>query len=222
MTTMEQMKKQTDDLNKQADKALVDGDTESYREIVDQIINIQNQIYDTEVKIESMFADIGTVSHGTMRTQDLIPLFLSTIHEVDPKKYNALVDVAEELDAPIGSAYLSKGCTRGIDACDDHEWWTSDNAIEFLNEDLWDQMNLIAPPYTCFGSHEGDGSDYGFWVDSEYIKEMIYEGSVKSVSDLSEIDEGYEGDVCIVNDHGNMTMGYHRNGELIKTYWAIV
>jgi len=48
-------------------------------------------------------------------------------------------------------------------------WSLREQALEeedltyFLNEDLWDLMNEIAPEGTYFGSHEGDGSLIGFW-----------------------------------------------------------
>ena len=38
------------------------------------------------------------------------------------------------------------------------------DALSYLVwEDLFDQMNSIAPEDYYFGAHEGNGSDYGFW-----------------------------------------------------------
>jgi hypothetical protein len=38
------------------------------------------------------------------------------------------------------------------------------DALSYLVwEDLFDQMNSIAPEGYYFGAHEGNGSDYGFW-----------------------------------------------------------
>lgn len=38
---------------------------------------------------------------------------------------------------------------------------------EILNEDIWNYLNSIAPKDCYFGSHPGDGSDFGFWEVEE-------------------------------------------------------
>ena len=79
----------------------------------------------------------GTISHGTMRAQDLVPAFLDALRACNPV-------LAEQLDAERPSIY-------------------SDEMPEWLNETLWDAMDKHAPEGHYFGSHPGDGSDYGIW-----------------------------------------------------------
>jgi hypothetical protein len=39
----------------------------------------------------------------------------------------------------------------------------------YLNENVFEKMNEIAPENTYFGSHPGNGSSFGFWVIDPYI-----------------------------------------------------
>ena len=85
-------------------------------------------------------------------------------------------------------------------------------------EDLFDALNEYAMPGFYFGSHPGDGADYGFWLDEDI--EHNFDGL--KVDDLSEIPTGYIGEVLHVNDHGNMTLYYNgANGRLYEI-WSIV
>lgn len=70
-----------------------------------------------------------TISHGTMRPEDLIP---------------KLLEVLEELNPEAGQEAQS----------------------QFLSE-LFDLLDQEAPEGFYFGSHPGDGSDYGFWQMEE-------------------------------------------------------
>ena len=94
----------------------------------------------------------GTVIHGTMRAQDLIPAFLDTLAEVCPESYEGYMCTA----FPPVPAYVQ-------DEGDDSEWWDSEDAL-WLLESLFDQLNEAAPEGYYFGAHPGDGSDYGFWA----------------------------------------------------------
>lgn len=99
-------------------------------------------------------ASPGSVSWGTMRTQDLIPKFL---------------DVLRQLDSPYYEAFVSSPFPRiPEDAWDDenHSWWESEEA-HYLLDELFDALDAHAPDGHYFGSHPGDGCDYGFWEVEE-------------------------------------------------------
>lgn len=94
----------------------------------------------------------GSVSHGTMRPEDLIPCFISILREFGSKHIQRKLDLIEE----------SMGCPGYFDG---------DGASIDLNESLFEWMNDIAPEGYYFGSHPGDGSDYGYWPDTEGVQD---------------------------------------------------
>ena len=91
----------------------------------------------------------GSIIHGTMRPQDLIPAFMDVVRDYAPAVYEQLT-VCNAIPA-----YAAED--------EDSEWWNSDSA-SYLIEQLWDTLNDHAPEGHYFGSHPGDGSDYGFWL----------------------------------------------------------
>ena len=108
----------------------------------------------------------GTVSHGTLRVQDLLPAFLDTLNQLDPSTYSSMI---LELDSeyrrsatPVGIACYGGGYCKGLDLCDDDPWWESERAFELLTE-VFDALDDRAGEGRFFGSHPGDGSDFGFW-----------------------------------------------------------
>jgi hypothetical protein len=93
----------------------------------------------------------GTVIHGTLRPQDLIPGFLDALRNVAPDAYAQLVVMPF---GPIPAHVTDEG--------DSSPWWDSEDATALL-ESLFDTLDEHAPDGYYFGAHPGDGSDFGFW-----------------------------------------------------------
>jgi hypothetical protein len=91
---------------------------------------------------------LGSVSHGTMRAEDLIPAFLSEIRSIEQA---------------AGAALLSQ--TSGLAA--ELIEYDTEQADEILQE-LADALDQAAPFGYVFGAHPGDGSDFGFWIAEDW------------------------------------------------------
>ena len=88
-------------------------------------------------------ATIGTISHGTMRPEDLIPVFARELEWLSAnQRTNEETALIADADA----------LTR----------FNTNKAHDIL-EYLFDALDQHAPSNCYFGAHEGDGSDYGFW-----------------------------------------------------------
>lgn len=150
------------------------------------------------------YASIGSISSGTMRAEDLIPEFAWNLdyylkrqpRSFPRKEHRALIREANK-----------------ITDFDSEE-------SGYVLEELFDALNEYAPPYFYFGAHEGDGSDYGFWLNPHSFNEKDWEGL--KVEDTSEVPKGYRGEVLHVNDHGNMTLYYCNARGKLKEIWGIV
>jgi len=148
---------------------------------------------------------LGTVIHGTLRTEDLVPAFLEELKMLDPDR---------------ADSYFERIPAEALED-EDHIWWQTGEAL-WMVEELFDVLNEYAPPFTYFGALEGDGSDFGFWIDRFSLEEAIENGEILRVSELpNSVPEGYEY-VAVITDHGNVTL-YHRSedGELHEV-WSVV
>lgn len=138
---------------------------------------------------------IGSVSHATMRNEDLIPAFTSELRWLGHRS-KELTRIERAMGAP--------GYFETENAYNDLEW-------------LFDALDSHALPYMCFGAHPGNGSDYGFWISDS----IDYDFEGLRVDDTAEVPEDYTGEVLHVNDHGNMTLYTAKRGKLTEV-WAVV
>lgn len=135
-------------------------------------------------------ARIGSISHGTLRTPDLVNAF------------------AWELDylgaRPLLTAKAFAWIEEGSEIGDGDEW---DERGAYILQELFEALEEQAPPYCYFGALEGDGSDFGFWPCLEQIEELPRVQDSDEAKALGE-------DAAFVNDHGNVTV-YGGDGSTI-------
>jgi len=161
------------------------------------------------------YADFGSISHGTLKPEDLIPSFLEAL--------DSLKEAESLSNTPNVERY-----SRIDDALSDIEqrmkhdtYYEAEDAMFDLNETLIDLLNEYAPPFAYFGSHEGDGSDFGYWLSTDAIEDAVQDGTLVKVEagvhwpdfhpDIEYVLE--------VNDHGNAAL-FDANSRL--ELWAIV
>jgi len=86
-----------------------------------------------------------SVSHGTLREDDLIAAFGKFIIEAAGAGL-------------IGNEYVLRITGDLINIITEPE-----EKIEILNNNIFDLMDEISPDGCYFGAHPGDGSDFGWW-----------------------------------------------------------
>jgi len=163
---------------------------------------------------------LGTVSEGTLRNEDLLEAFsgeLDAIRTDSRAHYNLVFDAQNRWYRDDGS--------------DDRE----DDIPDLINE-LIDAINEYRLPYTYFGTNDGDGADFGWWIDFDSLTESVRESEsitqdLRSSDRLSDEESwiqecdcqendciGKHGFIVHVNDHGNVTILDHNR----KDVWAVV
>lgn len=151
-------------------------------------------------------AKFGTISHGTMRIEDLISAFANELEYLagDEAGFDVLISRANALlRDEDGNYYLDEN-----------------DAQEVLNY-LFDALNSLAPSYAYFGSHPGDGADYGFWLSDNLAEDFdgwIIDDSQKGAG---EPPANYCGEILHINDHGNTSLLVQQDGKR-EIIWALV
>lgn len=136
-----------------------------------------------------------TLSEATMLSEDLIPSFIDFLESV--AEDCEIIEDVESLKEEVDKLELEENTGYGTYYKDQEE------ASWLLNEQIWDLLNDIAPDFTCFGSHPGDGACYGFWTEEESLKEaiLIRLGDLTDESDLDEIQNTINWASDLLNAH---------------------
>lgn len=112
------------------------------------------------------FTDRGSVSTGTLKATDLVPVFTDLAMIADPES------VTNYYANRVSLAFWSKhhAGPEGTDKLLARQWATSPKGQEMLDEAVeWliDKINYFCPVNVYFGAHPGDGADFGFWEVDE-------------------------------------------------------
>lgn len=142
------------------------------------------------------YPSIGSISHGTLRTEDLLSAFADALE--DCVQHNAEMWCSDEGRATRDEMLTAVAEARELDP-------ESKEAGEML-ADLEVLLDQFAPPYTYFGVHEYDGADFGFWPTRSSIEEDRHCGELASGDELPCACCADTDLFLVVNERGNMTM----------------
>jgi len=137
-------------------------------EIVERLLESGRYVADDE---------IGTVSHGTARPFDLLERFAETLDALLDRRRIARTDTPDE--TVLADARFVAQCETLLAECDALLALGDGEAFEIVAhaegvpdilDALFDALDRFALPGFYFGSHPGDGSDFGFWADDEIVE----------------------------------------------------
>jgi hypothetical protein len=164
------------------------------------------------------YASFGSVSSGTLRTSDLLDAFASELRTLVSANYANL---------PPNDAYYEEGARllavlaeadAWLDAYDDDSDSDEESGSALVDEMIDCLSSYFAPPYGYFGTLEGDGADFGFWLSDGALDD--FDGL--RVSDTSEVPADYSGEVLHINDHGNASLYVADGKGRLTEIWSVV
>lgn len=159
-----------------------------------------------------IYADIGEVSQGTLRDEDLINSFVWEL-----RRYARRLQMTREQRTRLTA--LLHECARRDGNLDRNSTYRGKlggtRPDEDILADLFDALDELAPPHSYFGALEGDGACFGFWpiVDDDELPRIAAGDSVTD----------YRGqEIYIITDHGNVDCGYVDRRGTFCAFWSVV
>lgn len=108
----------------------------------------------------------GSISHGTMRPEDLIPTFADTVLRLIREHKEQIL--AHTLGVSIVNLEAMTEIAKDVQKRYEAPGYYDTDVVQDDMEGLMGILDVLAPPDHYFGTHPGDGSDYGFWrLESE-------------------------------------------------------
>lgn len=135
------------------------------------------------------YPGMGTIIHATLRDEDLIPAFIE-----------AITPHLKQLD--VGMSIAIKDLIarwNKLETEESIEAYCETEESSFDIEELANALDSIAPPFIYFGSHPGDGADFGYWISDDAIEMGKQDRELTITEDLTKY-------TLQVNDHGNMEL----------------
>lgn len=152
-----------------------------------------------------MYLRLGSISHGTLKTEDLLSALLDAADGV----------VLTRLDR--GRINRARFERDAFDAASDD---VKESAMDDLNEtyeDVLDLLQCYVPPFTYLGMHPGDGSDLGVWTAIDHTDD----DDLPRGDELPKVTLDSPNFFLVINDHGNATLYYRARTRWVEL-WAVV
>jgi hypothetical protein len=161
------------------------------------------------------YPEVGSISHGTLLLEDLIPEGMYTLERFAPKAARRIRREYSDVFAVLD--------TFG-------EWdrfgEETQEAAGWAWEAICDRLDDCAAPYMYFGATEGDFSDFGFWPCLDSLQEDVRSGEVIDWQKTKEAHCYRAGTLAVdINDHGNVSLlevRYHNGKREWRNVWGIV
>ena len=113
-------------------------------------------------------AELGSVSSETMRPEDLIPCFIDVLDDLKEDLAQSVTTTttttAEDAMAVLVRVGQIDDFLGRVEQNQQAEDYYESEGCQFDLEELFEALGEFAPEDCCFGSHPGDGADYGFWA----------------------------------------------------------
>lgn len=124
----------------------------------------------------------GTISHGTLKIDDLLCKFATTLALHNQSEHKKLIRKALDYAKVIRK--------RGVNDFRDGEQYSETEFVLIHNvlDELSSALNNLCPDNHYFGAHPGDGSDFGVWENEFWDNYSAW----REDQEASQADERYQ------------------------------
>ncbi len=165
------------------------------------------------------YASFSSISTATLRSEDLIEAFANHLEWQIQRNGDYLSRPENFAQRDRLNNLLGEAQDVWTDDGKELDPEKEDLIAELINESLPDALNEFCAPYSYFGTHPGDGADFGFWPsDIEDIKEQV---EFVSSKDQEYPDDDFQGEWLHINERGNCALYVRENGK-DQEIWSIV